>query len=189
MPTPQENWLSAVSDLERGDTAAMSRLNRVITGFLVRYGAFRQRDNWDDLRQEVLLALVRSVRTGAIHEPDAFISYAGRVTHSKLIDALRGAKRPGVAVPADAAGIAGGAAAGALPGSPGTRLRDDLLDLRTAVGELDERERDVIESIYLEGRSYQETADRMGIPFGSLKRIQTRGLRSLRERMDVTRGA
>ena len=33
------------------------------------------------------------------------------------------------------------------------------------------------------GRSYQEAADELGMPLGTLKRLQTQGLKALREMM------
>ena len=42
-------------------------------------------------------------------------------------------------------------------------------------------------AIYLEGHSYQDAADRLEMPLGTLKRLQTEGLRELREKMGISR--
>jgi RNA polymerase sigma-70 factor (ECF subfamily) len=61
----------------------------------------------------------------------------------------------------------------------------DLLDLRRALATLPEKERLVIEAVYAEGQSYEEAAARLGMPLGTLKRLQTQGLRILRQSMGV----
>ena len=59
--------------------------------------------------------------------------------------------------------------------------RELLLDLRRALRQLPPRQYRVLDEIYLRGRSYEETAELLGLPLGTVKRHQTQGLRALRE--------
>ena len=49
-----------------------------------------------------------------------------------------------------------------------------------------EREKNVIQAIYIQGHSYEEAAQQLGIPFGTLKRLQTQGLKLLRQKMQIS---
>ena len=169
---PQEDWLAVLDALEKGDRVAVARVTAVITGFLARYGAYDVRDSWDDLCQEVLISLIRSARRGVLREPSAFISYTGTITRNVLIDHVRRETRPESRELRERLQEAGE-----------RRLPDVLLDLHRAREGLPERLRRVVETIYLEGHSYATAAKLLGVPLGTLKRLQTQGLRALRERM------
>ena len=185
MAQPREDWFAIVKAIEDGDPKALLKLTRVITGFLARNGAYQVRDLWDDLVQEVLITLLKAVRSDAIREREAFVNYTGRVTRNKLIDYLRVSKRPGA--PELGQEIEAADRAEAVDSSKGEkRSPDQLLDLQTALGELGEKELLVVTEVYVEGRSYQEAADRLGMPLGTLKRLQTQALRALRERMGIS---
>jgi RNA polymerase sigma-70 factor (ECF subfamily) len=58
---------------------------------------------------------------------------------------------------------------------------DVLMDLGKAVTALPEVQRRVVTALYLEGRSYEEASQDLGLPLGTLKRHQTQGLKALRE--------
>jgi RNA polymerase sigma-70 factor (ECF subfamily) len=64
-----------------------------------------------------------------------------------------------------------------------------LLDLQRALDDLPEMERQVVGAIYLQGHSYEEATERLGIPLGTLKRRQTEGLRVLRKKMGKKGGS
>ena len=66
MPREAVDWFEIVSKLEAGDAAALLRLTGLISSILARIGAYRNGENLEDLIQEVTLALVQSVRRGAI---------------------------------------------------------------------------------------------------------------------------
>ena len=158
--------------LARGDRAAVLTVTRVITAFLIRARAYDLRDSWDDLCQEVLLVLVNSARNGSLRTPEAFVGYVGCITRNKLSDWLSRNPR-------------GRDIAEARLADPVSMLRDAdlLLDVERALGELSERERKVVETIYLGGYSYDEAAERLDMPLGTLKRLQTGALRSIRRRL------
>src|SRR3990172_6882974 len=59
-----EDWSGILARLEAGDRTACLRFQRLITGFLLELRAFDFEDEWDDLRQEVLAAVVANARAG-----------------------------------------------------------------------------------------------------------------------------
>lgn len=186
MPQQREDWFAVVEAIEAGDRKALLKLTRVITGLLARCGAYEMRDTWDDLTQEILVTLIKSVRSGAIREKEAFVSYAGRVTRNRVIDFVRASKKPGSADGGRDLEVAD--SEGAIDPHRGVaRAPDELLDLEASLAQLDERDRKVITAVYVEGRSYQEASELLDLPLGTLKRLQTGALRQLREKMGVTR--
>lgn len=74
------------------------------------------------------------------------------------------------------------AAIGAAPGSQFVRL--ELRDLRRALGVLPNEQREVVLLIGLEGISYGEAADILGISIGTVKSRLSRGRRALRLLME-----
>lgn len=74
------------------------------------------------------------------------------------------------------------AAIGAAPGSQFVRL--ELRDLRRALGLLPNEQREVVLLIGLEGISYGEAADILGISIGTVKSRLSRGRRALRLLME-----
>ncbi len=140
-----------------GDRAALVKLSSVVTGFLAHYRAYEQRDSWDDLVQEVLIAVIRAGRDGRIRDPRALVGYVGMITRNKLYDWRSHENRPGRP---DHEGDPEGAAARQEPAEkraddPGLRM-----DLERCLGKLPDRQRLVIEAVYIEGESYEEAARR-----------------------------
>src|SRR6185295_1700212 len=83
------DWLAVVDRLLAGDRAAFLELNRLITGVLVQLRAYDFRDEWDDLRQEVVLSVVANTRAGRVRDPQAFVGYVRAVTRNKFVDRLK----------------------------------------------------------------------------------------------------
>jgi len=69
--------------------------------------------------------------------------------------------------------------------SPRSADPDVRLDLDGALGSLPTLQRRVLEAIFLCGYTYEEAADVVQVPLGTLKRAQTRGLAHLRQHMQV----
>lgn len=165
------DWAKILSDLDRGDPVAVARVSRVISAFLNRFRAYELRDSWEDLRQEVLEILIRSHRRGVLRHPSAFVSYTGRIVWSRMAARARRKDRPPEA-----------------PLEVPPLLDPELtLDLERAVEALSERERAVVDAVYLRGMNYQAAADELRLPLGTLKRLQTGALRALRESLGVSR--
>jgi len=184
MSKPETNWDETMKALVEGDRVAVAKVSHVVTCFLARYGAYNIRESWDDICQEVLIALIRRAQKGQICNPSAFISYVGKVTRSKLIDRVDRDRRPG-------------SASAAIDGNAAELLRacmnpehdnpdcDIHLDLQVALNKLPERTRRVLEAIYLEGQRYEDAAQMLETKLGTLKRLQTAGLRELRQMLGV----
>ena len=179
MPAPRPapdplDWLALVGRLEAGDRLAFLKLARLVSGFLIQLRAYDFRDEWDDLRQEVLASLVANARAGRLRDPAAFVGYVKIITRNKFVDRLkRQLRQPeSRALPWDEET----ARAAALPDPGDPRLAA----LWSAVEALPEPERSILEGVYREGRSYQEVADATGLPLGTLKRKLTASLARLR---------
>lgn len=167
---PRQNWLGFVEGLRSGDEIAFAKLNALVRGLLVRLNALAVSEAWDDICQEVLVRLVQSVETGRLREPLAFVRYAHLITRSRLCDVHR--KRPGPPPEPD-------------PVPEERSERELLLDLRRGLKQLPPRQYRVLEEIYLCGRSYEEAAERLRLPLGTVKRHQTQGLRALRQILGI----
>jgi RNA polymerase sigma factor (sigma-70 family) len=184
MSSGPEDWIAVLLAVERGEKVAIVKVTNLITGFLARYRAYDLRESWDDLCQEVLIALIQNARKGALRNPRAFVSYAGAITRHKLTDWIQKMHKPGAP---DRQGNPDEASVSADPRNPAGEPRDPglLLDLSHALEALPNRQRLVIEAVYLQGMSYEEATRHLGIPFGTLKRLQTQGLKELREKMGL----
>jgi RNA polymerase sigma-70 factor (ECF subfamily) len=180
-PVPDQDWPALVARLAAGDRVAFLELNRLVTSVLVRLRAYDFREEWDDLRQEVALAVVANARAGRLRDPQAFVGYVRIVTRNKFVDRLKQhlRLREGEALPWDeeSARIA------APPEADGA----EAADLWTAVQTLPDDEQRILHGLYRQGRTYHEVADDTGIPLGTLKRRLRGALDALRERLGSPR--
>ena len=175
------DWPGQLERIRRGDPVALLRVTRLITGSLARAGAYRLRDSWEDVCQEVLIKLLRSAATDGLRSPGAFVGYVATVTRNALVDWIR---KNRITAPLRGAGWAGREAFATA--APARRDDPDLmLDLERGLARLPKPEREVLDAIYLEGRTYEEAAKRLEIPLGTLKRRQRLGLHRLREGMGL----
>jgi RNA polymerase sigma-70 factor (ECF subfamily) len=178
-----EDWSGTLARLEAGDRAAFLRFQRLITGYLLELRAFDFEDEWDDLRQEVLAAVVANARAGRLRDPQAFTGYVRIITRNKFFDRLKRRLRAEGEVLAWEEETAR-ASPGASP-ELGPEVRRDL---REALATLPEEERRLVTGVYVEGLSYQEMSERSGVPLGTLKRRLREGLAALRLRLEGTGG-
>jgi RNA polymerase sigma-70 factor (ECF subfamily) len=178
---PAQDWLAVVARLADGDRAAFLELNRLVTGILVQLRAYDFREEWDDLRQEVLLAVVANAKAGRLRDPQAFVGYVRIVTRNKFVDRLKQHLRlkEGEALPWDDE-VARGT-------SVPVGDTAEAADLWAAVRALPDEEQRVLHGLYRQGRTYQEVADDTGIPLGTLKRRLRSALDTLRERLGGSR--
>lgn len=166
------DWTAVMSDLIHGRgedrELALWRLNRLLSGFLEHLGAWKYRDDWGDLRQTVLLKLLRVVRSGGLRDAKAFVGYARVVTQNVYYDLLRARQRE---------------ASIELPETVHIETPDPAIRaaLRTALERLTERVRRSIWAVYVERHTYEEASVKLDIPLGTLKHDLQTGLRDLRK--------
>jgi RNA polymerase sigma-70 factor (ECF subfamily) len=176
--TPRtEDWGAVVERLLRGDRLALAQLTRLVNSLLARWNAYDFRDEWDDLIQEVLLAVAQAWREGRIRERDALFGFIRSTARFKFSDRLRAHLRlaEDETLPWQTLFDAGEEPA------EETLAPELRRDLREALARLPERERRVVAAVHVEGRTYEEAAAATGIPLGSLKRHLRDGLSRLRE--------
>jgi RNA polymerase sigma-70 factor (ECF subfamily) len=170
------DWAEIVGRLLEGDELAFLQVGRLVRRFLAGWRAEDFRDEWPDLVQEVILAVIKGVRGEELRTPQAMVGYIRTIARNKLMDRLRqhvGREQRGELPWSEA--IEKAALGSGDPG-PGA---EELLDLRRALERLSEKKRKVVLGVYGEGKTYQVVADETGIPLGSLKRYLREALEEL----------
>lgn len=167
-----EDWTQLLALLLAGDRLAFLKINRLITGCLTQLRAYDHRDEWDDLRQEVLIAVIESARAGRLRDAERFVAYVRIITRNKFFDRLSaGARRKEAKTIEWNEEIAGQV----------EQLSDGRAgEVWFAVEKLPDEEQRVLQGIYREGKTYQQVADDTGIPLGTVKRRLRDGLEKLR---------
>lgn len=161
-----------------GERLAFLELNRLISATLQQLRAWDFQDEWDDLRQEVLLTVIANARAGRLRDAEALVGYVRIVTRNKFIDRLKQRLRwkEKERLPWDdetARAVA----------SPPTATERAALE--AAIRELSPDEQRVLDGVYREGKTYQEVSDHTGIPLGTMKRRLRDALATLRRRLLV----
>ncbi len=182
MRSDRRDWTAVLDRLLTGDRLAFLELNRLVTSFLAQLRAYEFRDEWEDLRQEVVLAVVANARAGRLRDPRALVGYVRIITRNKVMDRLKARVRRHEkdAVPWDddaARALLEAHAAGGDGGPP-----DDARDVWAAVGDLSLEQQRVLDGIYRQGKTYEEVAAETGIPLGTMKRRLRDALVVLRAR-------
>jgi RNA polymerase sigma-70 factor, ECF subfamily len=175
MPSTPEEWIRVLDRLLGGDRLAFLEVNRLVTGYLQQLRAWDFRDEWDDLRQEVLLSIVANARAGRLRDPQAFLAYVRTLTRNKFIDRLKQRLRhkEKEALPWD------DETARAFATPPGDA---EAAELWAAVRALPSEQRRVLDGVYAHGKTYQEVSDETGIPLGTMKHRLRDALLTLRRR-------
>jgi len=172
--SPGENWGTVMEALLHGTpeakTIAFAKLNRLVSGFLVGLRAFDHREEWEDVRQIVLMKLVQNFRQGKLREPKAFVEYARVITRHEFYDFLRSRHKIEVVD---------------IPELSDTEHLDttDVLSMRSVLQNLSEKQQLAIQAVYVEGKTYEEAAIATAIPLGSLKRYLQQALTQLRKQL------
>ena len=179
---PQEDWGAILERLLEGDRVAFAKFNRLLSGFLAQLRAYDFREEWEDLRQEVLLATIANMRAGRLRDPRAFVGYVRIITRNKFIDRL---KRQLRAREKDVLPWDDETAHAAAPDDPRAA---PLGEAWAAVRELPEEQQRILAGVYLEGKTYQQVSDETGVPLGTLKRRLRESFATLRERLGGARG-
>ena len=175
-----EDWMGVLEALHAGDTRALTKVTGVIKRALARMGAQRFQDSWDDVCQEVLIALSKAFREGSLRDPSKFVSFTRTITRYKLTDWFQRQSKADFGCDADLESEVGLESSSLAE----TQFPGVLVDLQRALGTLPDRQRSVMDAIYVNGMTYREAADHLDMPLGTLKRLQTCGLKKLRQAMN-----
>ncbi len=177
-PTPgvAVDWSAELAALGQGDVAALARVRRLVTSQLARLGAYAARDDWDDLAQEVIVRVWRAHRDGKVREAAAIPGFVRTTTRNAYIDWTR---RHGRELDlSDDDVVAHVDRQAERPLDPATQQA-----LRNALATLSDRHREVVERIYLENLSYDETAATLNRPRGTINRLQREAIIALRAQL------
>lgn len=162
------DWLAEIA---RGDTAAFHRLYQCFAPSLLGYMRQLCRDVSlaEDLLQEVFVTVWQKA---ASYRPDrgSASGWLYTIARNKLIDHWRKTGCPGDAAVVDFE---------QLP-APVERGSDLLLTLRQALQQVSPDQRRAIELAYFGGLTYEETAERLRLPVGTLKSRIRFGLQTMR---------
>ena len=181
------NWTEKLEGLRSGKPDAVNQIVALITRYLASIGAFRLRDSWDDLVQEVLIALLQHPPES--REPGAIVRHIQTTCYRRYVDEIRrvrGRKRP---VEGDNGAGAGWRRNVSLDEIPEPAEAEDFwarqmdVAVRAALDRLDERKRRALEAVYLMGFTYEEAAAQLETPLGTLKGLLRDGLADLREQL------
>lgn len=186
MTRPSEDWSKVLEGFERNDPLCIAKITDVIIGYLHHYRAYDRRSSWDDLCQEVLIALLRTVRRDGLRDPGAFVKYTGTITRNKLANFAqrKDPKDRNVSLDNAPEVVSPDNGTGATSRAEAPRS-EVLMDLDRALTDLPERCRKVVESIYVHGYSYQETSKRFSMSLSAVKRDQIKGLKALRAQLGI----
>ena len=168
-----EDWRRVLEELLVGDRTALATLNRLVTANLVRLRAYDFRDEWDDLRQEVLIAVIQNARAGRLRDPAAFLGYVRVITRNKFVDRLKVQLQcPSHEVLAWEQVLERAPDDSADPAA--------VRDVWAVAERLPPEERVVLDGVYRQGKTYEEVSRDTGIPLGTMKRRLRDGLAALR---------
>ena len=182
MTGPYVDWIAVLERIEANDASAFAELTHLIVGWLRRYRAHEHLTHADDLIQNVTVILLDYYRGSRLRDPEAFVNFVGTVVRNQLRLTVRQQARMRAHAPA------GDLSELELQLRADERRDTDpqvVTDLDKALGSLPDRHRAVVEAIYLRGETYGEAAVSLGLAFGTLKRLQREGLRTLREAMGL----
>ncbi len=178
-PKQSEDWFAIAKQLADGDRLAFLKINRLVSAFLRRLRAYDFEHEWDDLRQEVVMAIVDAVRQGRLRDTDAILGYARAVTRNKFADRLKRRMRYHENETISWTEIADRHLK--LFANPG--IDDELRqELWGAVSNLPTKQQRILVGLYREGKTYQQASDDLEIPLGTLKRELRNALILLRRR-------
>lgn len=175
-----EDWIQILDELLTGSHLAFLKLNGLITGYLARLRAYDFQDEWDDLRQEIVLSVITNAKAGRLRDPQALLAYVRIITRNKVIDRVKQSvsHREKESLPlALEESLDGSLALSILP------TDDGVTDLWAALRELPREQQHVLRGVYVEGKTYEVVSAETGIPLGTMKRRLRDGLAVLRRRL------
>jgi RNA polymerase sigma factor (sigma-70 family) len=172
-----KDWAAILDRLIQGDRVAFLDAADLVTGFLAEWRAYDFRDEWDDVVQEVILAVIEAARANRLRNPAALPGYLRKATRFKFVDWLR-RRRPVQLDPAreDSA---------ELHWPPNDPPSEGGWQVWDAVSELPEAQQKVLLGVYRDGKTHAEIARDQGVPQGSVSRHLRDGLEALRQAFRV----
>lgn len=177
MQRKPEDWEHVLEQLLANDPAACLKLSRLVTGLLAGWRAYDFRDDWSDLVQEVLLAVVDGARKGRIRSGEATYSYIRSIARNKFADRLgrrvRRKENETLEWSEEIERVERSA--------PATAARADrVAEVRAALEHLPVETREIVFGVYGAGRTYEQVAADTGVPLGTVKRRLREGMTELR---------
>jgi RNA polymerase sigma-70 factor, ECF subfamily len=158
--------------------AALVRRYETVLGRYVKRLLGRHGQSAEDVLQDIFIKAYVNLNDYDRSRP--FSPWIYRIAHNEAISFLRKrSAEPQVIAGEDALLILDRVADGEDPGAAWQRTRTDN-DIRKALSALDQRYRDVLVLRYLEEKSYDEIADILEIPPGTVATLINRGLKKLK---------
>lgn len=183
MPAPSEEDRDLIERYLLGEPEAV----RTVDGWIaaVLHDGFRSlREDWEDLRQEILARVLRNLGRGLFDGRSSLRTYVHRMSKNVAIDFSRLAYRRRE-IPIDPGDLQ--AASGTLaPGAMRGWIARDLLE--RILSRLSAEDRTILHLLFERHCSYDEVARELGIPHGTVKSRMSRCKeRVLKLRRELTR--
>jgi len=170
-----DRLLGRVAEGDRGAFEALYR-ETADTVFGICVQLLRDRSEAEDVLQEVFVAVWQKARHFDAKRSHA-MTWLGSIARHRAIDRLRSHASSGTRAPLEDAVDVTDPAPTAADLSD---LSSDRARLNRCFAELDERRRHLIRVAFFEGLTYQELAERVRAPLGSVKSWIRRGLVQLK---------
>ena len=181
-PKARERLKAAMARLAKGDRDALEDVYRLtnVKLFGICLRILRDRKEAEDALQDVYITLWRNASRYDASRASP-IAWLATFARNRAVDRLRTGKVRRGAVPVDEA----------VELASDTVPADELLidaertaRVHSCLENLDQPQRGVIRTAFLQGDTYAELAEREGVPLGTMKSWIRRGLLKLRECME-----
>src|SRR4051812_1520695 len=161
-----------VSIAKEGDERAFEMLYERHSPAILRYcrSLLRSTQEAEDVKQEVFVLAISALRRGA--EPDAFRAWLYRIAHNACMSHLR-TRRP--VLVADNGVLVGPAAAA----EPVAGHREELRQLLDDIGKLPDVQRGALLLREMDGFSYEQVGEVLGLPLSTVRASIFRARRTL----------
>ena len=136
-----------------------------------------------DLAQEAVMRLLRQERAPNFDSRSGLHAYLWKTAFRLLIDRMRSGKRDVVRISANESTAFFADVPEASGGLSLVEAEDDAIALSLSMNLLTDEHREVLELVYLQGRTIAEAAERLGVQVGALRMRLVRARRSLAQRL------
>ena len=180
-PDPDAALTAALGRLPQGDRDALARVYRLAGPklFAICLRILSDRAEAEDALQEIM---VRIWRNAARFDPEKgnAMAWVCAIARNHAIDRLR--RRPRAQAAAQGAVDPLEMLADPAPGAEALlTMQADMRRVLACMGELPPDRARAVQGAYLQGQSYQDLADRHGVPLNTMRTWLRRALASLRE--------